>query len=551
MVDQNAQFLIILAARAAGVMGDSGSGPAELARVESRSLEIAEHSRKSPLGFDVFATSEPDPPSPSGDWSATEPHDTDCRTAPLSDPTTLLPALPLPSTPVLGTHPQPQHFSERRQLSLLTLHPAEFEENRRHITPDSPDTRPTRPTLPVVFPAEDDISDMANNHDKMFYGDGRVGDWNPRDYIKKIKRTLVGRANVAEADKVELFGLSLASASVAEAWFDALDPTNTATWAALEIAFKKKWPKEVLVAKSAQEMSDEMMELEMREDGMGKKIDVDGILTYGHVRWAKQMRLICEKDMAGLLIPQVHKKLPQAMRNLVISPYTDWTLFLNAVTSVSVPDLLEEIEKEKRLRSYDAALNSPTAPLRAAMAKTAISAQPSPLRAYNPATPTIRRVPAPANPNPFVSNGPIHPSNLFAPNRTPGNFRPSTPSSQVPSAERFAILQQNLPPHHPNTPAGHAAYTQQGGHLAKDRDGNPTCPNPSAIPEPERRWRNIAGFIYRTNRQTAAPVDFRYVNPVQPFYDPNTQTYFTLEYVDDGYTYGYDDEQGKGQGLSE
>ncbi|KAJ7035432.1 hypothetical protein C8F04DRAFT_1182338 [Mycena alexandri] len=102
---------------------------------------------------------------------------------------------------------------------------------------------------------------MANDSNKMFYGDGQAGDWNPRDYIKKIKCGFVGKAGVKEADKVELFSLSLASTSVAESWFDALDPIHTATWAALEKEFNVKWPKEVLEEKSPQEMADKMLDL--------------------------------------------------------------------------------------------------------------------------------------------------------------------------------------------------------------------------------------------------------------------------------------------------
>ncbi|KAJ7868208.1 hypothetical protein B0H14DRAFT_3441353 [Mycena olivaceomarginata] len=60
--------------------------------------------------------------------------------------------------------------------------------------------------------------------------------------------------------------------------------------------------------------------------------------------------------------------------------------------------------------------------------------------------------------------------------------------------------------------------------------------------------KNIAGFIYRMNRPIATPIEMRFVNAVQPFYDPNTDSYFTLDYGD-GYSYAYDDEQGKGQGL--
>jgi hypothetical protein len=42
----------------------------------------------------------------------------------------------------------------------------------------------------------------------------------------------------------------------------------------------------------------------------------------------------------------------------------------------------------------------------------------------------------------------------------------------------------------------------------------------------------------------------RYVNAVQPYYDPNTNSYFTLDYDNGGHTYAYEEEQGKGQGSS-
>jgi hypothetical protein len=97
-----------------------------------------------------------------------------------------------------------------------------------------------------ILPVEDGIFNMASTTDRMFYGDGRHGEWILRDYIKKIKCTFVGCPNVAEADKVELFGLSLTSTSAAEARFDGLDAAQTATWATLKTAFNTKWPKEVV-----------------------------------------------------------------------------------------------------------------------------------------------------------------------------------------------------------------------------------------------------------------------------------------------------------------
>jgi hypothetical protein len=151
-------------------------------------------------------------------------------------------------------------------------------------------------------------------------------------------------------------------------------------------------------------------------------------------------------------------------------------------------------------------------------------------------------------------------------------------------------MQQNILVHQPNTPAGHAAYTQQlstyktrhgdsfpderrpypltpgteplhsgacyncaqSGHMAKDREGNATCPNPGAIPEPERRWRNTAGHIYRTSRRTIIPTEIRYIDtPAQPFYDPSTDSWFTLDYGGEDYAHAYGDNQGKGQGSSE
>ncbi|KAJ6487571.1 hypothetical protein C8R45DRAFT_929834 [Mycena sanguinolenta] len=250
---------------------------------------------------------------------------------------------------------------------------------------------------------------MGNN-EKMFYGDDQPGDWNLQDYLKKIKRLWLLRVGVSEADKVECFALLLVSTGTAERWFDGLDAVKKMMWAALEVEFKTKWLKEVLVDKSPQEMSDQIMGLKMQEDEMGKKIDVNGTLVYGHV---KQMHLICEKDTTGLLIPQMCKKLPQAMQNMISSVYTNWLLFLKAIADVSVPDLLEQIEKEERLHKYDMVLQSPTALIRAAMAKVAINALPSPHCIQSPSTPVIRRLPAAAA-NPFILNVPMHPENLFA-----------------------------------------------------------------------------------------------------------------------------------------
>ncbi|KAK6984430.1 hypothetical protein R3P38DRAFT_2576036 [Favolaschia claudopus] len=385
---------------------------------------------------------------------------------------------------------------------------------------------------------------MAADNNKMFYGDGRAGDYNPHDYIKMIKRGFVTRANVSEANKVELFSLSLAASSEAEAWFDGLAANEKATWAALEGEFLKQWPKEAPVVKTAQDLAEEMMMLEMCEDELGRKLEVDGISTYEHVQWARKMRPLCVKDTSGLLIPQVRKKLPRPVRNLVQGTFTDWTAFLQAIRNISITDLEDEIEKEKRLRSHDAALQSPTAPLRAAMAKATLA---TPIRRshLSPFWPHNPPCSCPANFNPFAATFPPHHPNT-------GAGQTAYAKQVVEYKSRFGDLAQpNEFRPYPLTPgtqpldAGACYDCGQHGHVAKDRQGNPTCPTPQALPEPERRWRSIAGYIYRLGRPNNPPVEIRYVatssSPL-PFYDRDTDSYFIYE---------YDDEQGKGQGSSE
>ncbi|KAJ7270409.1 hypothetical protein C8J57DRAFT_1508444 [Mycena rebaudengoi] len=443
---------------------------------------------------------------------------------------------------------------------------------------------------------------MASTTDKMFYGDGRPGDWNPRDFLKKIKRGFFARANATDADKVQLFELSLASGAAAEAWFDGLSAADRVTWAALEAAFDTRWPKDPPEMKTTQELSDEMVALELREDEMGKKIMVDGIEMYGHIRWAKQMVALSAKDTIGHMIPQVRRGFPKAMRNLVANNHTTWASFLTAVRTVSVADLLEEIENEERLRTHDrAALQmSPTAPLRNAFARASLGASPSPARPFL-SPPTLRAVAAPVNAaaNPSASNGPMHPNNLFSQARRPfAPAAPATPMVRRPEPERLVDLQRNLLTHHPDTPAGRTAHAQQVvtwktrhgdrsqpneyrpypltpgtaaldsgecfhcarvGHMAKNQEGILTCPNP-AIPELESRWRNIAAFIFRNSRRIAeaaslAAADMRYISTIQapetpPIYDPVSGQYYVLDYGnydDDAYT---QEEQGKGQGSS-
>ncbi|KAJ7121808.1 hypothetical protein C8R43DRAFT_1136496 [Mycena crocata] len=212
--------------------------------------------------------------------------------------------------------PSPSAPSTLSSDDLAPLGPADFEETPRYITPTVPDIHTTLSSTPPTPPpvTDDDTAEMTGSGDKMFYGDGRIGDYNPRDYLKKVKRDFFGKT-VSERGKVDLFGYLLASGHVAESWYDGLDDVQKATWAGLEAEFDKKWPKEAMEEKSAQELSDDMMALEMREDEMGKRVDVDGVLVFSHVRWAKQMRLLCDKDTAGLLIPQVRRQLPLAMRS--------------------------------------------------------------------------------------------------------------------------------------------------------------------------------------------------------------------------------------------
>ncbi|KAJ7266151.1 hypothetical protein C8J57DRAFT_1619474 [Mycena rebaudengoi] len=324
--------------------------------------------------------------------------------------------------------------------------------------------------------------------------------------------------------------------------------------------------------KTMQELLDEMVTLELREDEMGKKIMVDGIEMYGHICWVKQMVALSAKDTMGHMIPLVRRGFPKAMCNLVANNHTTWATFLTAVRTVSVADLLEEIENEERLRTHGHAVlqMSPTTPLRNAFARASLGTSPSPAHPFlSPLT--LRAVAAPTNAatNPCASNGPMHPNNLFSQARRP--FAPAAPVTQMvrhPEPERLVNLQQNLLTHHPDTLAGCTAHAQQvvmwktwHGDRGQPNEYRPypLTPGTTALdsgearkPLEEHRHLHIP---QQPEAASPAVADMRYISTSHAaetplIYDPVSGQYYMLDYGDYGDDAYTQEEQGKGQGSS-
>ncbi|KAJ7232121.1 hypothetical protein C8J57DRAFT_1250773 [Mycena rebaudengoi] len=371
----------------------------------------------------------------------------------------------------------------------------------------------------------------------------------------------------------------------------------------MSAAFDVKWPKRVAAKKSSQEATDELMAELLKAEDVGERVKDGGVEEYMQNVWADNVvRLAGEvPDPGGLLISAVREKLPAIMQDLLDDwvVFATWPDFRAAIKAIPRNAIVRARVKEDRLvkaetRASAPVPQSPTAPLRHAMARATLASpgmyqMPPPRYLPTPAqyAPNPRAVPAA---NPFVSQGPIHPSNLFAqrPPQTPGNqrFRPYS--------ERIADMKRNIlqVPQHPPTDAGRAAWTVQKstweahngnrtptelcpypltpGMVGLDSQGEcygcammghitANCPNP-AIPALEKKWRQIANSIRNGARQEsqAAPVHFV---ATQHMYDPNVAYAYNPWYTDEQqYTNPYHEEfegsayitedQGKGQGSS-
>ena len=357
---------------------------------------------------------------------------------------------------------------------------------------------------------------------------------NAQDFLRSFRRELRDATDVAKA---QAFRDYLRTNSDADNWYEHLPAATQNSWALLQTAFNEEYPATARIEKTTAEYERELMEKVLAEKDLGLKVEKAGEERWTHVIWAEDILRIAKQ--AGVAnskqyISLVRQKLPELLKQKLNTSFDNWVAFTDAVRNIDADSIVEgaarlrrdaetqrqlkaRIEQLERAQASGAA--SPTAPLRARLARTNLNGSNAPL----PAQPSFARAP-------LARTVPLSP-------------------------ERRAILMSNVNklPHHPATTEGQAAYKQQlldwirthGGLQTPVSETTPvpltpgtadagsgecfTCGQvghsganrgcaaygtPQQIPRKESDWRRI---VFVNRRASPAPAAAFYVDYDDPF----------------------------------
>jgi hypothetical protein len=423
------------------------------------------------------------------------------------------------------------------------------------LTPATSPDKPSDIPLPESQPTSPQVT-MSSEPVHPFYGDKK--DENPASFMRSFHR----RMGTATDDvKKQQFPNFLEPDSVADEWFEELTPVDTKDWNAIEAAFHKRWPRKKAVKKTTEEYEQEITNLRIKMEDVGKKETVAGREVYSHIAWADDMAAIvrgAKLETTTTFIGHVRKELPKLLREKVGTGHADWTAFLQAVRDIDRDHIREGVDiwrkeedmkrkehdtrkKEvedheaikRRIQQLEALSASPTAPLRQQMTTFGIGNTPA-----STGQPFQQTAPAPTNP--FASNAGGR-GNLFYSTqaRTPQqNFSQRPTPTQADRVALLLCLQKY--PHLPDTEAGRLAHQAQQadwakthglnavvsettpyplrpgtlpvgsgecftcgflGHMGR-KDGS-TCGGNRALHRHEQTWRAICSRIIRQTRNPA------------------------------------------------
>ena len=446
---------------------------------------------------------------------------------------------------------------------------------------------------------------MATTHIAMFYGDGRA-DENPYDFLKTIKTSFDNKPGITEEEKCERLYNHCKSDFDAEEWYTDLPLTDKQTWAALDAAFRIRWPRRTKAQKTPEQKKAELFAQVLDENRMLEKEEIGGSQVYGYLAWAERVEQLSTAlgDTQGFLVSVMRDTLPKALRNVIRTSHTTWTSFIAAVKDTTHTQLQSAIDDENRLRSLENAtarqplLQSPKAAIRQSLNRTHISvpSSPTPQRSL----PRFSGTATPAQPDVFAEGGAAR-TRLFAyqSNRSSAIPLPSAPVQRaaVPQTAfrdpkvRVLDLLRNLLPQHPDTETGWTAYRAQidtwhhkhghypqvspdelklypltpgtqpvstgacfncGGKHGEAKHMQFECPVkrlPGSVPAPERAFRSVAAVCYGIIRGPPAPTPVRTINIADAINVTNADEAYIKSLIDDG-AYITEVTEGKEHGLS-
>ena len=282
----------------------------------------------------------------------------------------------------------------------------------------------------------------------------------PTDFIKIIKRQFLASGTVDDDKKMELFELYLKSDSPAEEWYESAK-AGKKMWAALEQAFKDRFPNVKKATKTAPELERELGTMRIKTEELGKTEKYRGEDVHTHMIFAEKIldlakRAKVETSTSGLW--KVRDELPEVLREKIPENQASWTAFAQAIKDVDMGHIREGVRKYKEKTDNDAQMKADINLLKQRTASAALGNVSSPTKTIRTqlANTTITQQQQPA--------GRATPNNVFN-SQSGGGGNLFAPRAQRPPAteEEKATLRASLAlyPCQPETQDGEHAYLDQ------------------------------------------------------------------------------------------
>ncbi|KIM71871.1 hypothetical protein PILCRDRAFT_16639 [Piloderma croceum F 1598] len=403
-----------------------------------------------------------------------------------------------------------------------------------------------------------------------------------RQFLREIENKIDERGHTTEKLKTNCLKNNIAFGSGADEWFTNLDAAEKDTYDHLVAAFEKQWPLTAALKKSKMERIQVLKDWVLKPEELGKKVEgPGGAQIWSHVKWATGLasRVRDAEDAMGFLLGDVYKALPRPVRDLIHTEprrtYNELSAAVLALDTTDLKDGAAAYARDEETARLAREPMSPTKALRETFSSTHI--QPPCIQLEVTETSLVRLVVV----YPHSADLDQVPWGMGRGTSQPGGTAVQSLRNRTTTTRHQDLLNFALP-QHPNTAEGQATYQAQVRvwHAANpnqkpdEQHPYPLSPGTPAVgscecwdcgqkghmqsaavcagavlPEPERDWRCIAGFITRAFHaeclvasHTVNFVDVQQYNPYPTYHQQSYQR----AYVED-----VEDEQGNGQGLSE
>ncbi|KAG0698802.1 hypothetical protein DFH29DRAFT_809868 [Suillus ampliporus] len=301
----------------------------------------------------------------------------------------------------------------------------------------------------------------ATEAPQIFHGDGRKTE-NPADFLKSFNRAMRQQSISSSSNKLDAFGDYLGTGSEAEVWFKALGAPDKATWTAFHSAFEIRWPPIVVAKKTQAEYEKELLEYLLTDAEVGTKTTQYDRECWSHEAWAtKALQLASSAGIATStsMIWQVQGRLPSVVKDLLKNDeYANWEEFTKEVKELKGSRLLEKKEQYLKQECKVNILRADVARLQQRNPQNPITALQNQFSRMSINPPKILNMPLNSN----VTRVPAQQASQYP---QPSFSRQPTTAPQplvITEDLKNAVRQLALSlPHHPDTPAGQAAYATQ------------------------------------------------------------------------------------------